>query len=168
MSWSIPGAALALSLIVLVTGCGSPGEDNADTAEKADQEAAQTVERPDPAKAGDVTLTVWDQEVRGGQAAQIKQLNQAFQEKYPNVTIKRVAKSFEDLNTTLKRAVSGDKAPDVVQAHQGRPVTGRTGYVWRTGAGGATLRVAGPPFSPGADPGPRNGGANMTVPTVVT
>jgi raffinose/stachyose/melibiose transport system substrate-binding protein len=106
MRWSIPGAPLALSLIVLATGCGSPGEDSGDTAQKADQEAAKTVERPDPSKAGDVTLTVWDQEVRGGQAAQIKRLNEAFQEKYPNVTIKRVAKSFEDLNKTLKLAVS--------------------------------------------------------------
>jgi raffinose/stachyose/melibiose transport system substrate-binding protein len=124
MRWSMPGTALALSLVLLGTGCGSPGEDTADTADKADKEAAQTVERPDPAKAGDVTLTVWDQEVRGGQAAQIKQLNAAFQEKYPNVTIKRVAKSFEDLNKTLKLAVSGPKAPDVVQANQGRPVMG--------------------------------------------
>jgi raffinose/stachyose/melibiose transport system substrate-binding protein len=124
MRRSIPGAALALSLVVLGAGCGSPGGDSEDTAQKADQEAAKTVERPDPSKAGDVTLTVWDQEVRGGQAAQIKRLNEAFQEKYPNVTIKRVAKSFEDLNKTLKLAVSGAKAPDVVQANQGRPVMG--------------------------------------------
>jgi raffinose/stachyose/melibiose transport system substrate-binding protein len=124
MRWSIPGTAVALSLVLLGAGCGSPGGDSADTADKADQEAAKTVEKPDPAQAGDVTLTVWDQEVRGGQAAQIKRLNAAFQEKYPNVTIKRVAKSFEDLNKTLKLAVSGAKAPDVVQANQGRPVMG--------------------------------------------
>jgi raffinose/stachyose/melibiose transport system substrate-binding protein len=67
---------------------------------------------------------VWDQEVRGGQRRQIEQLNDAFQRRYPNVTIERVAKSFTDLNTTLKLAVSGDKAPDVVQANQGRPVMG--------------------------------------------
>jgi raffinose/stachyose/melibiose transport system substrate-binding protein len=46
-------------------------------------------------------------------------------QRYPNVTIKRVAKSFTDLNTTLKLAVSSDKAPDVVQANQGRPVMGQ-------------------------------------------
>jgi raffinose/stachyose/melibiose transport system substrate-binding protein len=121
MRWHILGAILAL---VLVAGCGSPGEDNGDNAEQADQEAARTVEKPDVAAAGDVTLTVWDQEVRGGQAAQIKRLNQAFEDRYPNVTIKRVAKSFEDLNKTLKLAVSGTRAPDVVQANQGRPVMG--------------------------------------------
>ena len=73
---------------------------------------------------GDVTLTVWDQEVRGGQNAQIEQLNQEFMDEYPNVTIKRVAKSFTDLNKTLKLAVSDDEPPDVVQANQGRPVMG--------------------------------------------
>jgi raffinose/stachyose/melibiose transport system substrate-binding protein len=113
-----------LSLAALGAGCGTPGGDSSDTAGNADQEAAKTVEVPDVAAAGDVTLTVWDQEVRGGQAAQIKRLNQQFQQKYPNVTIKRVAKSFEDLNKTLKLAVSGTKAPDVVQANQGRPVMG--------------------------------------------
>ena len=40
------------------------------------------------------------------------------------MTIKRVAKSFTDLNTTLKLAVSSDKAPDIVQANQGRQVMG--------------------------------------------
>jgi raffinose/stachyose/melibiose transport system substrate-binding protein len=36
-----------------------------------------------------------------------------------------VAKSFTDLNTTLKLAVSGTKAPDIVEANQGRPVMGQ-------------------------------------------
>jgi raffinose/stachyose/melibiose transport system substrate-binding protein len=121
MRWHVRGAALALVLAALV-GCGSPGGD--DNAQDGDEQANRTVEKPDVAAAGDVTLTVWDQEVRGGQARQIKQLNQAFQEQYPNVTIKRVARSFEDLNKTLKLAVSGPDAPDVVQANQGRPVMG--------------------------------------------
>ena len=116
------GAALA----AVLAGCGaSPGGDSGDNAEKADQ-AKESAKVVDVSKAGDVTLTVWDQEVRGGQAKQIKQLNEAFQAKYPNVTIKRVAKSFDDLNTTLKLAVSGDKkVPDVVQANQGRQVMGQ-------------------------------------------
>jgi raffinose/stachyose/melibiose transport system substrate-binding protein len=117
-------AVLGLTLAALVgAGCGSPGGDDGDSAE-TDQQASETVEKPDVAAAGDVTLTVWDQEVRGGQEAQIKRLNRAFQEKYPNVTIERVARSFEDLNKTLKLAVSGPDAPDVVQANQGRPVMG--------------------------------------------
>jgi raffinose/stachyose/melibiose transport system substrate-binding protein len=118
-------ALVAIVVAALLAACGaSPGDDGGDNQEKA-TEARESSKKIDVAKAGDVTLTVWDQEVRGGQAKQIKQLNQAFQAKYPNVTIKRVAKSFEDLNTTLKLAVSGDKAPDVVQANQGRGVMGQ-------------------------------------------
>jgi raffinose/stachyose/melibiose transport system substrate-binding protein len=121
----VRGAAAVLTIAALVAvGCGSPGGDAEDTAKENEQKATETVSKPDVAAAGDVTLTVWDQEVRGGQAAQIKRLNEEFQEKYPNVTIKRVARSFEDLNKTLKLAVSGPEAPDVVQANQGRPVMG--------------------------------------------
>lgn len=76
---------------------------------------------PDPAQAGHVTLTVWDQEIRGGTNAELEELNKEFQDKYPNVTIKRVARSFSDLKTTLKLAVSGNKPPDVIQANQGYP-----------------------------------------------
>ena len=119
-----PGVAVVLAVAAFGAGCGTPGGSGGDAASKNQQEAAKTVSKPDPSKAGDVTLTVWDQEVRGGQAAQIKQLNDAFQQKYPNVKIKRVAKSFDDLNKTLKLAVSSSKAPDVVEANQGRPIMG--------------------------------------------
>ncbi len=110
---------LALLALLVVAGCGAPGEE-APKSKPSDSGGGKV----DVAKAGPVTLTVWDQEVRGGQRRQIESLNEQFQAKYPNVTIKRVAKSFTDLNTTLKLAVSGDKAPDVVQANQGRQVMG--------------------------------------------
>src|SRR5215211_4605155 len=116
--------AALVAVTLLAAGCGTPGGDAGDNADK-DKESNANAAKVDVAKAGDLTLTVWDQEVRGGQAKQIKRLNQAFREKYPNVTIKRVAKSFTDLNTTLKLAVSGPKAPDVVEANQGRPVMGQ-------------------------------------------
>jgi raffinose/stachyose/melibiose transport system substrate-binding protein len=115
--------AMLLALSVAV-GCGTPGEDEEDNEGQA-QEAIDKSKKVDVSKAGDVTLTVWDQEVRGGQRKQIETLNAQFEERYPNVTIKRVAKSFEDLNTTLKQAVSDDRPPDVVQANQGRPVMGQ-------------------------------------------
>ena len=109
---------LLLALLALIAGCGAPGED------APEERTEGNGEKIDVAAAGPVTLTVWDQEVRGGQRRQIANLNEAFQQKYPNVTIKRVAKSFTDLNTTLKLAVSSDEAPDVVQANQGRQVMG--------------------------------------------
>ena len=117
-------ALVAAAALSLLAGCGTPGGDSADNSKQVEQ-SKQNSNKVDVAKAGDITLTVWDQEVRGGQAKQIKQLNAAFQAKYPNVTIKRVAKSFTDLQTTLKLAVSGPKAPDIVEANQGRPVMGQ-------------------------------------------
>jgi raffinose/stachyose/melibiose transport system substrate-binding protein len=119
--------SLALSVVLLATlvaGCGTPGGDSGNNAKKA-EESKKNSAKIDVAKAGPVTLTIWDQEVRGGQAKQIKRLNQAFKSTYPNVKLKRVAKSFTDLNTTLKLAVSGPKAPDIVEANQGRPVMGQ-------------------------------------------
>ena len=115
---------LALLIVLVLAGCGTPGGSSGDNAKKAQQQE-QSSKKIDVAKAGKVTLTVWDQEVRGGQRRQISELNAEFMRRYPNVTIKRVAKSFTDLNTTLKLAVSGDKAPDVVQANQGRPTMGQ-------------------------------------------
>jgi raffinose/stachyose/melibiose transport system substrate-binding protein len=112
---------VALLTALVVAGCGTPGGDSGEGAEQADRSSAKA----DVAEAGDVTLTIWDQEVRGGQAAQIKRLNAAFQSQYPNVKINRVAKSFTDLQTTLKLAVSSNKAPDIVQANQGRPIMGQ-------------------------------------------
>lgn len=73
---------------------------------------------------GDVTLTVWDQLVRGGQDAQIERLNDEFMDKYPNIEIDRVSQSFDDLETTLRGALTGNDAPDVVQANNGRGTMG--------------------------------------------
>jgi raffinose/stachyose/melibiose transport system substrate-binding protein len=122
-------AAIALAGIAafgLVAAC-APGSDSKKTEATSPQEISTDV-----SKAGKVTLTVWDQEVRGGQNAEITQLKKEFQDKYPNVTINRVSKSFTDLKKTLKLALSGKDAPDVVEANQGYPDMGtfvRAGYL---------------------------------------
>ena len=120
------GLAAALALAALVAGCGAApgGDDSKDTAAKKSTPAPTAVATPDVAAAGDVTLTIWDQNVRGGQNAEIEELNKQFMAKYPNVTIDRTKKSFEDLQKTVKLAASGADAPDVVQANQGRGVMG--------------------------------------------
>jgi raffinose/stachyose/melibiose transport system substrate-binding protein len=117
-------ALLVTLLAALLAGCGTPGGDSGDNTKKA-EESKKNSAKIDVAKAGNVTLTIWDQEVRGGQAAQIKRLNKDFLSTYPNVKIKRVAKSFTEIKTTLKLAVSGPNAPDVVEANQGRPDMGQ-------------------------------------------
>jgi raffinose/stachyose/melibiose transport system substrate-binding protein len=108
-------AAVAAGLAAVLVAACAPGEDTDDGAE----EPAATVET-NPAEMGEVTLVVWDQEVRGGQNQQIEQLNESFQDEYPNITIDRVSRSFEDLQATLQLALTGDDAPDVAQANNGR------------------------------------------------
>ncbi|NIZ90005.1 extracellular solute-binding protein [Kineococcus rubinsiae] len=78
----------------------------------------------DAASLGDVTLAVWDQNTDEGINAAQEKLNAAFMAAYPNITVERTVRSFDDLKTTLRLALSGDVAPDVVQANQGYPDMG--------------------------------------------
>ncbi|MEV5553091.1 extracellular solute-binding protein [Nonomuraea wenchangensis] len=114
-----PAIALLAAAALALTAC-APGS----SAPPAPASQAPSAVRTDAAALGDVTLTVWDQEVRGGQAAQMKQLNDAFQAKYPNIKLNRVSRSFDDLNTTLRLALSGNEPPDVVEANNGRSSMG--------------------------------------------
>ncbi|GAB3618281.1 extracellular solute-binding protein [Okibacterium endophyticum] len=108
------GAALAVALAACAPGSGQ------DTGQENDNSEIST----DISDVGEMTLTVWDQEVRGGQNEQIEQLNAAFEEKYPNITIDRNSQAFDDLNTTLRLALTDEDAPDVVQANNGRNTMG--------------------------------------------
>ncbi|GAA2077556.1 extracellular solute-binding protein [Actinomadura alba] len=114
------GVVLGVAALAAVTAACAPGSGN----DAAPATKAPSAVNTDIAKAGNVTLTVWDQEIRGGQNEQMEQLNTAFQQKYPNVTIKRVARSFPDLQKTLRLALSGDSPPDVVETNQGYAVMG--------------------------------------------
>ncbi len=114
----ILGSAVFAGALLLATGCSTPGSSSTSPSTSAKPTAAIAT---NPASAGQVTLRVWDQEVRGGQNAEITQLNKEFMAKYPNVTIQRTSKSFSDLKTTLKLALSGNNPPDVVEVNQGYP-----------------------------------------------
>jgi len=109
----VPIAVLAVLAAVACT----PGSDSAD--ERPENRPAGQV-NTDAAAMGEVTLTVWDQEVRGGQEKQITALNEQFQRTYPNIKINRVARSFDDLRTTVKLGLTGNDAPDVVQVNNGK------------------------------------------------
>lgn len=113
-------AAAALALAACAPGTGSDDE----TTEPSPTETASETEEPTETGEEPVTLTVWDQEVRGGQNEQIERLNAAFMEEYPHITIDRVSQSFEDLATTLRLAITDNDAPDVVQANNGRNTMG--------------------------------------------
>lgn len=102
-----------------LTAC-APGASTDTATSGATTGASAAAVKTDAASLGNVTLTVWDQEVRGGQAKQITQLNDAFGKKYPNIKINRVSRSFDDLGKTLKLALSGDTPPDVAEVNNGR------------------------------------------------
>lgn len=74
---------------------------------------------------GDITLTVWDQEVRSGQHEQIEALNAAFQKQYPNITVRRLSQSFDDLRKQSILALGGDNVPDVIQVNNTRADMGQ-------------------------------------------
>lgn len=106
-------AALALGL----TAC-TPGGSAAPAASQSLGPVSKDV------GSGKTTLTVWDQNTDTGINDAQQQLNDEFEKAHPNITIKRVSRSFADLKTTLKLALSGDNPPDVVQANQGYPDMG--------------------------------------------
>ncbi|MFH5823903.1 ABC transporter substrate-binding protein [Georgenia sp. AZ-5] len=114
---------VALTAAVFLAAC-TPGSNTASddgTAAPTDPDEIVT----DVASMGEQTLVVWDQEVRGGQKAQIERLNAAFEEQYPNITIERVSQSNDDLQTTLRLALTGNDAPDVTQANNARSQMGQ-------------------------------------------
>ena len=69
-----------------------------------------------------VTIAEWDTETSAGPSGEMDALNAAFHAKYPNVTIKRTSKSFDDYVATIKLAASAPDAPDVYQGNQGYSV----------------------------------------------
>src|SRR5690625_6938891 len=106
--WPVALAAIA-ALSLAACAPGSSGDSGAD----------EETPSGDDGTAGSSTLTVWDQEVRGGQDEQMSRLNEAFEEEY-GVEINRNSQSFDDLATTLRGALTGSEAPDVVQANNTR------------------------------------------------
>ena len=112
-------ASAAMASVVALAACAPP-------AGKSDTDVSSPVEvSTDISDVPEQTLVVWDQEVRGGQNEQMERLNAAFMEKYPQITIERNSQSFDDLNTTLRLALTGNDAPDVVQANNSRGMLGQ-------------------------------------------
>lgn len=85
-------AAAIAGSVALLSAC-APSGGGAKTPESQDaaESGAATEIVTDISGLPEQTLTVWDQEIRGGQNEQIERLNAAFMEKYPNITIDRVS-----------------------------------------------------------------------------
>lgn len=117
---SLAGIALVAVCLGSVAACAPGGSTPAPSGKGVSDGPVST----DPATAGKVTLTVWDQNTDQGVNSSTQALNAAFMKKYPNVKIVRVSREFNDLKTTLKLALSSANPPDVVQANQGYPDMG--------------------------------------------
>jgi raffinose/stachyose/melibiose transport system substrate-binding protein len=125
---------LGIFLVLLVLGliavqCGATPEPTAEptqaaAATEAPTTAAEATEAPDateaPAAGEERTLVVWDQFYRGVESDVIDTLNAEFEAEHPGVTVERVSKVLDDLNTTVKLAMSEPGGPDVSQVNQGR------------------------------------------------
>lgn len=117
--------AAALLVLAACNPSADDGDDETADAGNGNGGTDVTEVSTDISDAPEQTLTVWDQEVRGGQNEQMERLNEAFMEKYENITIERNSQSFEDLQTTLRLALTGADAPDVVQANNARAMMGQ-------------------------------------------
>ena len=68
---------------------------------------------------GKITLTVEDVEQQVARSKAYDLLNKQFEKLYPNVTVKRVTKGYNELITGEKLLLSSSHAPDVVQINYG-------------------------------------------------
>lgn len=107
----------ALSGTALVSAC-APGSGSGSSS-KAPAPKSGEVDK-DIKGLGNITLTVWDQEVRGSQNDAITALIDGFQKKYPNVKVKRTSQAFDDLQKQSALALSGNDVPDVLQVNNAR------------------------------------------------
>lgn len=101
------GAALLLVLATaLMAACGS--SNSGDTSSTTGDSTTSTA-------AVEGTITVWDWQYESpawGKA--LKQLDEEFMEKYPEVTVKHVGQPFENYNALIQSAFTARSGPDVV------------------------------------------------------
>ena len=108
-------AAVAVTMLTVIAGCGSPGAtDNGGDASQSTGAATTGFDTSTP-----VTITMWDTETSPGPSKAEDTLIEQFEQKYPNVTVKRVVKNFDDYIATIKLAASSADAPDVFQGNEG-------------------------------------------------
>lgn len=114
-----------LAATALTLAACTPGSNTATDETQEPTGGAPAEVQTDISDAEEQTLVVWDQEVRGGQNEQMERLNEAFMEEYPNITIDRVTQSNDDLQATLRLALTGDDAPDIAQTNNARSQMGQ-------------------------------------------
>ncbi len=133
-----PMRRLALLAVMAIVGACVPGSGQASPSAQAPSVASQAPSAPaestgaSASPAGSsapsfdtstpVTISEWDTETEPGPSSEMDALNKAFHDTYPNVTIKRTSKAFDDFIATIKLAASAPDAPDVYQGNEGYSV----------------------------------------------
>jgi raffinose/stachyose/melibiose transport system substrate-binding protein len=105
-------AVLSVLLAAAATACGSPGAGDAGSSGSGPSSTGF-----DAGKS--ISLTVWDTENSPGPSHAEDVLISRFEQKYPNVKVKRVVKNFDDYMATIKLAASSDNPPDLFQGNEG-------------------------------------------------
>lgn len=103
-------------VVVAATACGTPGS-NGTAPSQPPGSAVTGFDTSTP-----VTITMWDAETSPGPSHAEDELIAQFEHRYPNVTVHRVVKSFDDYMATIKLAASAGGGPDVFQGNEGYAV----------------------------------------------
>lgn len=117
--WRI-GAGLAAIALVL-PACSTPGEDDGGETEAGTEEITAPVSDEEVHDLGDVTLRVL---ADAGEEATLDVAIPMFEERYPNVTVEPIVRSYDDLVRTAVNTMAGEQPPDVAQGAQGFAVDG--------------------------------------------
>jgi raffinose/stachyose/melibiose transport system substrate-binding protein len=110
-------------LAFVVAACGgTPGQKKAEPS--TTESAAQNVKTDGFDSLGPVTLRVVSSETGAGPKKAIQQQSEAFEKKYPNVTVKVSYRDFSSWIKQVKLSLAGKNPPDVVAGNQGYQVDG--------------------------------------------
>ncbi len=104
--------AVAVAIVLTAAAC-APGSSNGSPTKATGTKLTGA----DVAKAGKITLTMDDFETTGGLSPALDSLIKQFEAKYPNITIKRSSKDFNDYGKTISLTMSSSTAPDIAEAN---------------------------------------------------
>ncbi len=112
--WRVARLAAGMTITAMVVAGCAPGESATEPTETEAETSGISMEVPTDV---DINLTLATWEV-GGLFDSIQAIVDAYEAKYPNVTIEITTSSFNDYGQNIKLQASGDDAPDIIQAGQ--------------------------------------------------
>lgn len=116
----VPAILGALALCLTLAACGGSEESSGGA-----DAPAKAAKLPDFQK-GPVTLTVWDPWCCGALGDVLtksqEEMDKRFEQKFPNVTVKRVQLPFDRYPAKLRTAVASKKGPDIFEVTPGPQV----------------------------------------------